>query len=400
MNKPFLTYEDVPLVLAHEGGEPTFIFASSASIGVSQSIQSKKFDDDYRISFALQTGDIHFTGVEEREFLLGPKEGPGFRVPESIEIIRKGMKISYPSKQSLVVAQDLFPGDYYIKVQSTGETTLSYSNDIEYGEVDVVRHYAADQGVRGRLSLSYYMNTGNIHSFFDITGLVDKEIYPQVHEGKITGILGDYAFSDAYITEMSFQARAYEPIETQITLDIYGSLEYVSGQALSIIDNDYYCYRKEQLTVPHSIGTKIQGIENIGMEYPLEFTYTISVDREPTYSIPESGTIGDDGEIPTRVSKDAIDITAEIMGEKLDPYLKITGQRADLTVKLSDIGFESGFTDNNFHELGEFKLIGNLVYPEPVPEQLQSYGIVDQDTINVSDGGYLRGRASIKQSYR
>lgn len=400
MSKPFLAYEDVPLVLADEGGDPTFIFASSASIGVSQSIQSKKFDDDYRISFALQTGDIQFNGIEEKEFLLGPKEGPGVRTPESIEIIRKGMKISYPSKQSLVVAEDLFPGDYYIKVQSTGDTLLNYHNDIEFGEVDVVRHYAAEQGVRGRLSISYYMNTGNIHSFFDITGLLDKEIYPQVHEGRVTGVLGDYAFNDAYITEMSFNARAYEPIETQISMDIYGSLEYVSGQAESIIDNDYYCYRKEQLTVPHAIGTQLDGIQNIGMEYPLDFTYTISVDRDPVYHIPQSGSIGDDGEIPVRVNKTSIDITADIMGEKLDPYLKITGQRADLTVRLSDIGFETGFTDNNQGELGEFRLIGNLVYPEPIPEQLKSYGVVEQDTISVGDGGYLQGRASIKQSYR
>ena len=136
------------------------------------------------------------------------------------------------------------------------------------------------------------------------------------------------------------------------------------------------------------------------MEYPLDFTYTISVDRDPTYHVLQSGNIGDDGEIPVRVNKTSIDITADIMGEKLDPYLKITGQRADLTVRLSDIGFETGFTDNNKGELVEFRLIGNLVYPEPIPEQLQSYGVVEQDTISVGDGGYLQGRASIKQSYR
>ena len=49
-------------------------------------------------------------------------------------------------------------------------------------------HYAAENGARGNLSISYYMNTGNVHSFFNITGLVNKEIYPQVHEGKITGL--------------------------------------------------------------------------------------------------------------------------------------------------------------------------------------------------------------------
>lgn len=400
MKKPFASYEDVPLVLSHEGGEPVMIFANSASIGVSQRIQSKKFDDDYRISFALQTGDIHFSGIEQKEFLLGPKEGPGCRVPESIEIIRKGMKISYPSRQSLVVAEDVFPGDYYIKVRSTGDTTLDLNNDVEMGEVDVVRHYASEDGVRGRLSLSYYINTGNILGFFDITGLIDPEIYPQVHEGKITGCLGDYSFYDAYITDISFNARPYEIILAEVNIDIYGALEYNSGQAENIINNDYFCYRKEQITVPHSLSTQIEGIENIGMEYPLDFTYSINVEREPTYVIPESGNIGDDGEVPVRVSKKSIDITAQIMGEKLDPFLKITGQRADLTVRLSDIGFETGFSDNNQGELAQFKLIGNLVYPEPVPEIAKSYGVVDQDAISVTEGGFLRGRANIKQSYR
>ena len=90
------------------------------------------------------------------------------------------------------------------------------------------------------------------------------------------------------------------------------------------------------------------------------------------------------------------------MGEKLDPYLQITGQRADLNVKLSDIGFSKEFTDNNPRLLGEFRLIGNVVYPEQTQEMqlLESYGVVDSDNLSVSDQGYLQGRASIKQSYR
>ena len=121
--------------------------------------------------------------------------------------------------------------------------------------------------------------------------------------------------------------------------------------------------------MPHAIGTKIEGIKNLGMEYPLDFTYTISVDREPTYETPISGNLDRvEGEVPVRVNKTSINITADLVGEKLDPFLKITGQRADLTVKLSDIGFAEDFTDNNLGEMQQFKLVGNLVYPEPIPE--------------------------------
>lgn len=402
MSKPFIRYEDVPLLLAHEGDDPVFIFANNASIGVSQQINSKKFDDDYKISLAMQTGDIYFPEAMESGFILGPKDGPAYKVPESIEVIRAGAKISFPSEQSLVLTEDLHPGDYHVKVRSTGETLLSYNDDIEFGEVDVVRHYAAENGARGNLSISYYMNTGNIHSFFNITGLVNKEIYPQVHEGKITGSLGDYKFNDAYIKELSFSARPYEIIEARVSIDIFGTLDYQSGISEDLINNGYYCTRQEQITVPHAVGTQIDGIKNIGMEFPLDFTYTVTSERLPTYEMDASGNLGPGGEVPVRVNKQAIDITAQIMGEKLDPYLQITGQRADLNVKLSDIGFSKEFTDNNQGLLGEFRLIGNVVYPEQTQEMqlLESYGVVDSDNLSVSDQGYLQGRASIKQSYR
>ena len=63
MSKPFLRYEDVPLVLASEGELPTMIFASNATLSVTQPIEAKRFVDDYVISFDKQTGDITINGV-------------------------------------------------------------------------------------------------------------------------------------------------------------------------------------------------------------------------------------------------------------------------------------------------------------------------------------------------
>jgi hypothetical protein len=277
---------------------------------------------------------------------------------------------------------------------------LSHDKDVPYGEVDVIRQYAAERGAAGSLDITYYMNTGNIYSFFDITGLVDQEIYPQVHEGKITGSLGDFTFDNAYIREITFDAVPYQPVQTTVSIDIYGALNYQEGISENVISNDYYNYRNKQKSIPHGLTSKIEGIENVGMEYPLEFNYSISVDREPAYELPLSGKLSENGEVPTRVNKKSIDVTAEVVGEKLDPFLKITGQRAELKISLNDLGFSKDFTDNNLGEMREFKLVGNLVYPEPIPQDLVSYGIVDRDTISVSEGGYLRGRASIKQSYR
>ena len=148
------------------------------------------------------------------------------------------------------------------------------------------------------------------------------------------------------------------------------------------------------------MNTKVYGAKGIGIDYPLKFSYNITSNRYPELNVPISGFIDDDGELPTRVTKNEIDITISIEGEKLDPFLKITGQRADITILLSDIGFEEEFTDNNYGKLNEFKLAGNLILPDAVPAELEQYGVKDEDALSVSEGGFLRGRATVRQSYR
>lgn len=399
MSKPFYRYEDVPLLMASEGEEPIMVFANRAGLSASQPIQAKKFVEDYNISFALQTGDIYFTGAYESGFLMGPTNGPGVRIPESVENILSGAKIAYPGGQALYLTEDLSPGDYYIKVRSTGETTLRYEEDIEYGEVEVLRNYAAGGIVRGSLDVTYYMNTGNLHTFADLTGLLDPNIYPQVNETKITGSFGDYIFEDAYLRDLSFSAEPFQIIQANLSLDIYGRMLYQSGLADSII-NDYGCIKENQLSVPHAINTRVDGASDVGIEHPLNFTYKITSKRNPEVPVPLSGKMDDDGELPIRVTKEDIDISIRIEGEKLDPFLKISGQRANVTVSLSDIGFSKEFTDNNNGLLKEFRLAGSLVHPDLPSQELKDYGVVDEDNLSVSEGGFLQGSATIKQSYR
>lgn len=383
MSKAFFRYEDVPLLMASEGQSPVLVFADNATLSASQPIDATKFVDDHQISFALQSGDIKFTGAYESGFLMGPPNGPGIKFPNSLEVLKSGSKISYPGGQSLIVSEDVNPGDYHIKVRSTGVTTLRYSEDIENGEIETLRNYSAGGPTKGNLSITYYMNTGNIQSFFDVTGLIDSTIYPQVNEGRVTGCLGDYFFDDAYIREMSFSAQPFQPIQTSVNLDVYGNIRYVAGNAESITSN-YGSLRDQQRTVPSSVNTTIEGSSEVGISYPLSFTYSISADRKTSFQVPVSGNEDPGGELPSRVTKEAINITAKINGERLDPFLKITGKRADLNIKLSDIGFNESFTDNNFGVLKEFKL----------------YGVIDSSNLSVSDAGYLQGGATVKQSYR
>ncbi|GEM_PF-3750300 len=399
MSKPFYRYEDVPVLLATKGSEPIMVFASSAGLSASQPIEAKKFLEDHNISFALQTGDVHFTGAYESGFLMGPRNGPGVKMPESVETIPSGYKIAYPGGQSLYLTEDLSAGDYYIKVRSTGDTLLDYDRDIEYGEVDVLRNYAASNVVRGVLNISYYMNTGNLHTFANLTGLLDPNIYPQINEEKITGSFGDYIFEDAYLRELNFSAQPFQPIESRLSIDIYGKMEYREGLSQSILD-DYGCLKENQFSIPHAVNTKLVGASGIGINYPLNFDYTISSQRSPEVPVPLSGKISEDGEVPVRVTKDNIDITIKIQGEKLDPFLKISGQRANVTVELSDIGFNKEFTDNNEGLMNKFSLAGSLIYPDMPSQKLRDYGVVEEDNLSVSEGGFLKGTATIKQSYR
>ena len=399
MSKPFYRYEDVPLVMASEGQEPVMVFANRVGLSASQPIEAKKFLEDYHVSFALQTGDVIIEEGEEKTFLLGPPVGPGVRVPESVENILSGSKISYPSGQALYLTEDLSAGDYYIKVKAKERTILRYEEDIEHGEVEVLRSYAAGGMVKGSLDITYYMNNGNIHTFADLTGLIDPKIYPQVNESRVTGSFGDYIFEDAHLRELSFSARPFEVIEANLSLDIYGKMEYREGLADSILNN-YGCLREQQKSVPHAVNTKIIGTSGIGIDYPLSFEYSITAGRTPEVVVPINGAKSEDGELPVRVSKDNIDIMINIEGEKLDPFLKISGQRADVTVRLSDIGFTGDFTDNNQGLMKEFRLAGSLVHPDLPSQELKDYGVVDQDNLSVSEGGFLRGSATIKQSYR
>ena len=387
-------------MLASKDDDPVLIFANNVSLGVTQEINVKKFTDDYRISIGLQTGDLFIPSGETRDLILGPRNGPGVPMSESLEVAKSGQKIIFPDGQSLFLTSDAEPGDFYISVEAREDTLLRYEEDLEYGELEVLRSYAADYGVKGTLNVDYYMNTGNMQSFFDLTGLSDIDSYPQVDESPVSGSFGDYQFDHAYLREISFDARPFEPVVTRAIFDVFGTLDFEEGLGESIINSDYGCSIKEQLTVPHGLKTTINGADSIGMEVPIGFSYSITCQRNPEYNIPIEGNEDPLGELPVRVTKENVDVEVRIDGEKLDPYLKITGQRAEISVSLSDIGFSEEFTDNNFGELKNFNLVGNLVYPEPVPEILASHGVMESDTLSVGEGGYLRGSASIKQSFR
>ena len=101
-------------MLASKDDDPVLIFANNVSLGVNQQINVKKFTDDYRISIGLQTGDVFIASGERRDFVLGPRNGPGVPISESLEVAKSGQKIIFPSGQSIYLTSDAEPGDYYM----------------------------------------------------------------------------------------------------------------------------------------------------------------------------------------------------------------------------------------------------------------------------------------------
>ena len=54
---------------------------------------------------------------------------------------------------------------------------LDLREDVPYGEVEEARNHSARGPVRGRLNFSYYMNTGNLHTFADLKKIRNPKIF-------------------------------------------------------------------------------------------------------------------------------------------------------------------------------------------------------------------------------
>ena len=50
---------------------------------------------------------------------------------------------------------------------------------------EVIRNYSTTSPIKGSLNIDFFLNTGTVQSFFNLTGLLGNEIYPQVNETKM-----------------------------------------------------------------------------------------------------------------------------------------------------------------------------------------------------------------------
>lgn len=386
----FLPYEDVPLYIAVDGKDGEYVFAESASISVDQQVEPVRYIDDNKLRICQfgfgGSGDYPYscssfitntpvTGV------LGPSGGPPKPLSTSIYKVPADTKVTFPNGKHLYFSRDVFPSghDYMVKLYpKSGSWTLSDS-EAQSGYFDPEYRYSASAPIKGSMEVSFYVNTGNLKSFFNITGVSNPSKFPPVDEEKLTGFLGDFKFSDAYLKSFNFSVSPNSISQASASFDIYGSLE----KDPNLTQNYYSSSLYSQQSVPHGQNSTVIGVSDLGLSNPIGFSYGITVGRTPRYEVPTGSSQDAGGLVPTRVSKRHTDISMSVKGETLDPNILekgFDGKRANLKIHLKDLNYDS-FEDNSNGLLHTF----------------ECSGVINSQNLSVSSNGYLEGQVSVKQ---
>jgi|10_taG_2_1085330.scaffolds.fasta_scaffold19652_2 hypothetical protein len=215
--------------------------------------------------------------------------------------------------------------------------------------------YAPTNGLRGQLELEYYM-TGSLNSNFDPVTAT---------ETAMNGTFAGLSFSQAHVTAMAFSMAPYRPIRIKNTFDFYSDLS--STLASSFEDPTQSAAWGGQGKYAHSTVSYLAGLPN-RMNETISFNYSSAAQRTPVYLIGET--------TPTRVTLEQTQLNMRLRGSDIGGVLQTSGTNANITCYLEDINSRSNIT--NFNINGE---------------------IINQ-TLDVSQGGYLEGEITVSQVYR
>lgn len=390
----FLPYEDVPLVL-HKDGKVELVFAESASLSVSQPLETNRQIDDNILqicSYGTNSNAVYtpqlFTANESFSALLGPSGGPAQPLSTSIYKVVDGTKITFPNNKHLYFSGSVWPNgnDYIVDLYSkSGGWSLSIE-EAQSGYFESIHEYSASNGIKGTLDVNFYTDTGNLSSFFDITGLSDPAQYPPIDEDPIMGSLGDFIFLEAYLTNFNFSLSPNSISQASASFDIYGDL--VKSDLLKIFwENNMQDYYKNK-SIAHGQYSTIKGVDSLDLEHPISFNYNISVERSPRYVIPTGNLLESvDGIVPSRVSKKSTTITMSVEGENFDPEITFEGyfhgRGANLTANIFDLSY-SGVDYDSLGFMHSFNCSG----------------VVTSESLSISSDGYLNGTISVMETVR
>jgi hypothetical protein len=229
------------------------------------------------------------------------------------------------------------------------------------------------------MNVSFYVNSGNLPNFFNITGLSNPATYPPIDEERITGFLGNFRFDNAYLKTFSFSLSPNSISRANASFEIYGTLT----EDTSLIPDYYSSSLYQQQSVPHGMGSEVVGVTDHGVSHLTNFSYSMKVNRLAKFSLGTGDRTSSQGLIPTRVAKLDTNISMSLEGESINPNIfsdDFGGERANVTVSLKDLNY-SNFEDNSQGLMSTFKCSG----------------IVVDQSLQVSNQGYLKGSISLDQ---
>lgn len=378
----FLSYDKVPLFLSVKDKEGEFIFAEKASISVSQNVSAYRQMDD-NILQICNYGDGSSISYEPKNFsanvreliTMGPIGGPPKSIATSINEIKKDTKITFPNGKHLYFARDIKPEghDYLVEVYAKSGGWSLNEDESQKGYFEPNLEYVATSPIEGTLDVDFYLNTGNMPSFFNITGLVDPTVYPPVSNEVITGFLGDFTFDHAYLSNFSFNVSANSISQASASFQLYGLLQKDENISKNYYSSDLY----QQQSVPHGTNSAIIGINALGMDHATSFSYSASINRVPKYEAPKEDEIPEAGFTPSNVSKRETSISVTIAGTNIDPEIMkkaLNREQISITCELHDLSYQN-HTDNSAGFMQKFNCDG----------------VVDSQSVSVNSLGFLEG---------
>jgi hypothetical protein len=228
--------------------------------------------------------------------------------------------------------------------------------------VSVVRHtdgtifrYAPTNGLKGQLSLEYYM-TGSLNTNFNPTTTT---------ETAMNGTFAGLAFSNIYTKSLSFSMEPYQPILIKSSFDFYSDLS--STISSSFEDPTANAAWDGQGKYAHGVVSYLAGLPS-RMNETISFNYSSSAERIPVYLIGET--------TPTRVTLEQTQADMGLRGNDIGGVLQTSGTNANITCYLEDINSRSNITS--------FNVNGEIV----------------SQRLDVSQNGYLEGEIGVSQVHR
>lgn len=385
----FLPYEDVPVYLAVDGQDGEHIFAESVSLSINQNLDVKRQVDDNLFQICefgngvnMQYSSPTFSTNTDHTVTLGPINGPPRPLATSINKIPADTKITFPNNKHLYFSEDVEPmgEDYLVRVHSKSGNWQLSEEEAQQGYFEPIFNYSSSGPIQGELNISFYLNTGNLQSFFNITGLSDPTAYPPIDEEKITGYFGDFKFSDAYLQGLDFSLSPNSISQASASFLIFGTLSKDESISQNYYSSDLY----KQQSIAHGQESEIIGHTELGLNHPVGFSYSIRTERPLSYLCP-TGENHDVGKVPNRVSKKSTSIQMSLEGDNLDPDLLsdgFGGKRANLKASLSDLNY------NNFDENSNGFM-----------HQFNCSGVIASQSLSVNSAGYLNGSITVVQHY-